>query len=70
MELIDDGLSTIPEAKALLRTSDSTIYRLIEDGQLDARKFGSATRITNASLKSLINSAPKLEIRRHKRIAA
>jgi excisionase family DNA binding protein len=68
-DLSDDGLSTIPETKTILNTSTSTTYRLIEAGKLDAIKLGTATRITNRSIKALIAGAPRLTLRRHKRTA-
>jgi excisionase family DNA binding protein len=68
-DLSDDGLSTIPETKTILNTSTSTMYRLIEAGKLDAIKLGTATRITNRSIKALIAGAPRLMLRRHKRTA-
>jgi hypothetical protein len=37
--------------------------------KLDAIKLGTATRITNRSIKALIAGAPRLTLRRHKRTA-
>jgi excisionase family DNA binding protein len=46
---------TIPQAIGLLQVSPSTLYRLMKDGTLDTIKFGSATRISSDSIKTLIN---------------
>ena len=67
--LNDDGLSTIAETVRIFKSSTSSVYRMIEKKQLDARKFGDATRITNRSIKAAIANAPPLVIRRHKRAA-
>lgn len=51
-------LFTIAETEALLSLSHASIYRLIRAGRLDARKVGSATRITSGSIERLIAELP------------
>jgi excisionase family DNA binding protein len=46
------------EAEALLRVSHATLYRLIRARRLDARKIGTATRITAASIERLLAELP------------
>jgi excisionase family DNA binding protein len=40
-------------------TSQASIYRLIKDGKIDARKFGRTTLVNMASLDAYIASLPK-----------
>lgn len=68
--LSDEGLLTGEEINQLLKCSDSTRYRLVEQGKLEAIKLGSATRFTARSAKRLIENAPRLVVRRHNRKAA
>jgi excisionase family DNA binding protein len=44
------------EAKAALGVGNTTFYRLINDGSLDARRFGRRTYITAESLEALVDS--------------
>jgi predicted DNA-binding transcriptional regulator AlpA len=48
------------ETEAILGLSHATLYRLIGAGCLDARKLGSKTLITAASVEALIATLPKL----------
>lgn len=50
---------TVRDAARLIGCSRSTIYELINEGRLEAFKIGSATRITMASVKTLIATAPR-----------
>jgi excisionase family DNA binding protein len=46
----------------ILHCSNSTVYELVAGGQLEAVKLGGATRITGASLITLLRSLPKAAI--------
>jgi excisionase family DNA binding protein len=46
------------EAETLLGVSHATLYRLIRARRLDARKIGTATRITAASIERLLAELP------------
>jgi hypothetical protein len=55
-------LNTIKYTELLLGLSAPSVYELIKDGLLDARKMGKKermTRITGESIKALIDSLPK-----------
>jgi len=54
------ALYSIKETEALLSISHAQVYRLINDGRLDARKIGAKTVITAASLESFLALLPKL----------
>jgi excisionase family DNA binding protein len=47
------------ETERLLSVSHATCYRLIAAGKLDARKLGSKTLITWASIERLLAELPK-----------
>jgi excisionase family DNA binding protein len=47
------------ETGSILGLSRASVYDLIRDGKLDARKVGSATRITAASIERLPAELPK-----------
>jgi hypothetical protein len=47
------------ETEAILNISHATYYRLINRGLLDARKIGSKTVITAASIQQLLADLPK-----------
>lgn len=53
----------IPDAARAIGIGRSAVYELIADGRLDARKLGGRTVITDESLRELIASAPKADIR-------
>jgi excisionase family DNA binding protein len=50
---------SIKDTARLTGLSRTTIYELIAEGRLDAFKIGAATRITTASIKALIATAPR-----------
>lgn len=51
----------IDDAKRLTGLSRPTIYRLIDRGQLTARKVGSRRLITVQSIKALVGDPAELE---------
>ena len=54
------ALYPIKEAEVILSISHAQIYRLIDAGRLDARKIGSRSFITAASIDSFLASLPKV----------
>jgi hypothetical protein len=52
-------LNSISETKLLLGLGNTSVYSLINDGLLDARKLGKQTRITGQSIVELIKSLPR-----------
>ncbi|RWQ21573.1 helix-turn-helix domain-containing protein [Mesorhizobium sp.] len=52
---------TIPAAVASSGLGRTTIYELIRDGKLDARKQGTRTLVLADSLRRHIESLPKVE---------
>jgi hypothetical protein len=54
------ALYPIKEAEVILSTSHAQIYRLINAGKLDARKIGTRSFITAASLDAFLSSLPKV----------
>lgn len=50
---------TINEAAAAVGLGRTTIYRLIAEGKLSTVKVGHRTLIPTASLRALIDNAPK-----------
>jgi hypothetical protein len=57
---IPRALYPIKEAEVILSVSHAQIYRLIDAGRLDARKIGSRSFITAASIASFLTSLPKV----------
>lgn len=55
-DLVSDGLVTVPEAAAFLRVSRSTIYVLMDRGDLPYVRIGSARRIPKKALVTLASS--------------
>jgi excisionase family DNA binding protein len=56
----DEGrLFTILQAMEYLGCGKKKIYQLHRDGQIDMRKLGHSTRITEASLHRLVNQLPR-----------
>jgi excisionase family DNA binding protein len=55
-ELVSDGLVTVPEAAAFLRLSRSTLYALMERGDLPYVRIGAARRIPKRALVALASS--------------
>jgi len=53
-------LYSVRETEAILGISHATVYRLIADGRLDARKLDNKTCITSDSIRRLIVSLPKI----------
>lgn len=49
---------SIPEALEASGLGRTTLYKLIKEGRLEARKIGSRTVILRSSLVDLINNAP------------
>jgi|HubBroStandDraft_6_1064221.scaffolds.fasta_scaffold92834_5 excisionase family DNA binding protein len=49
------------EAKAALGCGTSKLYELINNGTLDARRFGKLTYITAESLEAFVASLPRVE---------
>ena len=47
--------------EAILGISHATLYRLIANGRLDARKIGNKTVITDESIRQLITGLPKAD---------
>jgi excisionase family DNA binding protein len=45
---------TVPEVAEELRISERSVWRLIEEGELPAHKFGSSTRVKREDLDSYI----------------
>lgn len=52
-ELVSDGLVTVPEAAAFLSLSRSTLYALMERGDLPYVRIGAARRIPRKALVAL-----------------
>jgi hypothetical protein len=48
------------ETEAILGISHATLYRLINDGRLDARKIDGKTVITDDSIRKFIAELPKI----------
>jgi excisionase family DNA binding protein len=48
------------ETAAILGLCHATVYKLIGDGRLDARKIGGGTRITRDSIETFIASLPRV----------
>jgi excisionase family DNA binding protein len=55
-ELVSDGLVTVPEAAAFLSLSRSTLYALMERGDLPYVRIGAARRIPRKALIALASS--------------
>lgn len=60
----------IDDACRSLGLGTTKLYELISGGVLDARKSGSRTLITGASLRAYLASLPKADIRMGQRSAA
>ncbi len=48
----------VQEVAALLSVSRATVYRLVEEGRLERVWIGTAIRVPQASVESLLWSAP------------
>lgn len=55
---LDNGklLVTIMEAASLLSVGRSTIYKLMNSGDLDVVKLGCSARITMASIRAIVGA--------------
>ncbi len=62
------ALHSVKDAQEILSVSHATVYRLIKDGDLDARKIGNKTLITDASIQTLIASLPRVGEADHARV--
>ena len=50
----------VKDAATFIGLSKSRLYELIGDGTIDARKLGARTVVPVASLRSYVDSAPRL----------
>ncbi len=57
-ELQNDALYTITETGTFIKRKNTSIYQLINSGDLEALKMGRSTRITGKAIKSFIASLP------------
>jgi len=55
----EGGLLTILQAQEFLGCGKKKIYQLHREGRLDLRKLGHSTRVTEASLRRLVNELPR-----------
>jgi excisionase family DNA binding protein len=55
----DGGLLSILQAMEYLNCGKKKIYQLHRDGKIDMVKLGHSTRVTEASLRQLINELPR-----------
>jgi hypothetical protein len=53
---------SLREVETITGFSHATVYRLIGQGRLDARKIGTKTIITSASLRKLIDELPAAQV--------
>ena len=53
-------LHSVTDACALLGIGRTTLYALLNDGSLEARKVGRRTFLTQKSLQAFVESRPKL----------
>ena len=51
----------VKEAATFVARSKSRSYELIAEGQIEARKLGARTVIPTASLRALVEAAPRLD---------
>jgi len=63
-------LHSVNDACALLGIGRTTLYALLNDGSLDARKVGGRTFLTQKSLQMFIESRPKLQAARDNAISS
>ena len=57
---IQPSVLTIPEAVAYTRRSRATLYKLIKEGKLEARKAGRRTLIPVSTLDEMLAGLPSL----------
>jgi excisionase family DNA binding protein len=53
-ELVSDGVVTVKEAAAFLGLAVSTIYKLMDQGDLEYAKIGRSRRIPRRALSELV----------------
>lgn len=59
IEIQDDELFTVPETGKIIKKGVTSVYALINSGELEALKLGKNTRITGKAIKRLIASLPR-----------
>jgi hypothetical protein len=59
---VEPAMYSIESSMRVLDVGRSSIYKLIGEGRLDARKVLGKTLITSQSLQALITAAPKADI--------
>ena len=57
---LDKLAYTVAEAVRVSNVGRTTLYELIRDGRLEARKLGAKTLIPAASLRALLATLPKV----------
>ena len=55
----DGGLLSISQAMARLQCGKKKLYQLNREGRIDMVKLGHSTRVTEASLRRLIDALPR-----------
>jgi len=55
----DGGLLSISQAMARLQCGKKKLYQLNREGKIDMVKLGHSTRVTEASLRRLVNELPR-----------
>ncbi len=53
---VDERYLTLPEVAETLKVSRRTVYRWINNGDLDAYQFGREYRITESALKDFLEA--------------
>lgn len=48
----------VPEVSSLLQLSEATVWRMIRDGEIEARKARGATLITRDAMQAYLASCP------------
>ena len=55
----DGGLLSISQAMLFLKCGKKKLYQLNREGRIDMVKLGHSTRVTEASLRRLVNELPR-----------
>jgi len=55
----DGGLLSISQAMLFLNCGKKKLYQLNREGRIDMVKLGHSTRVTEASLRRLVNELPR-----------
>lgn len=58
-----DAIMTVREVCDYLKLSESTIYRLVQEGKLPGRKVGGAWRFSGKGLEEWLGERPSVEIK-------